>query len=118
MSPNATTSGSNNYERIYRDFETIRKDSKMTECDKLDELKRLQIDLKQLYATYWTKPCFKNWPCPFNVEYHPIEDLQEKMAVVITSFIRRCETETFIQRTAGENKTVNISDRPQVRMFY
>lgn len=84
------------YHTAYQKFEAAVDSPEKTGCNKLDHSRKLQVELRQLRATYWTKPCLKNWPCVWDQDHSNIDDLQERIAAVQMSLLRQCESETVI----------------------
>ncbi len=86
------------YSVSFREFQTNLHKEELTACNKLDDLRDLQVSLRQLRATYWMRPCLKNWPCVFDQHHSNIDDLQERVAVIELSLLRQCEAEMYAKR--------------------
>lgn len=111
------------YNLAYEKFETILNNPEISSCKKLDELRLLQFDLRQMWDTYWTRPCIKNWPCFFDQHKSKIQDMHGRLDIIKLSLMSQCELEMFAKKVhhvvksredpiKGVEKSVHTSDNP------
>ena len=75
-------------------------------CRKLTELKILQIYLEKRKGFYFSRPCIRDWPCPFTQHRSEIEKLQERLYTVSQRLENQCDMETLekIKKEAASHK--------------
>lgn len=89
-------------------FETY-KNKKFSACDKLLEFRTLLVALDQIKNTYWRRPCWRDWPCPFGQHRSEINKLKERLAPLEKKLQMDCAVESNIKVAALMQKAIDAN---------
>lgn len=105
---------STEYDKTHRGLEDyLKRSDGPSPCDKLDRIRETIIALHQQKGTYWSRPCWRNWPCLWMEQHRSaIDAILERMMPPLHKYERECEAYT----TAGiviNAKNANVNKNTQ-----
>jgi len=79
-------------------------------CEKLDYLRSNKVALDQKKATYFRRPCIRDWPCFYFTQHRSeIDKIKERLVPIEQRLSRECSVEIYSRETDAAARSLSTT---------